>query len=169
LNPLAAIAERDSSPDALRDVLFSPARFELDSVQRVGRIRAAAARPVRLREGAGGERLQHRSDIGRTCIVSSSICIDDPLDWQVFTIWFTMLLNRHGDKILRAKGLLAIKGADRPAVLHAIQHLVHPVLHLGAWPDESRTSKLVFITEGLDGAAIEASFHRFCAALEDTD
>lgn len=168
LNPLASIAERGSTPDALHDVLFSPACFAPDSVQRVARIGAAAARPVRLREGGGSERLQHRSDIERTAITSSSISIDDPLDWQVFTLWFTMLLNRHGDKILRVKGLLAIKGADRPTVVHAIQHLVHPVLHLDGWPNESRTSKLVFITEGLDGAAIEASFHRFCGALEDT-
>ncbi|MGV7247277.1 hypothetical protein, partial [Caballeronia sp. M23-90] len=28
-----------------------------------------------------------------------------------------MLLNRHGDKILRVKGLLCIADSDRPAVL----------------------------------------------------
>lgn len=97
--------------------------------------------------------------------------IDDAIDWQVFTLWFTMLLNRHGDKILRVKGLLSIAGSDRPAVLHAVQHLVHPVLHLDAWPstssDPERSSRLVFITEGLARDAIEASYARFRHHLEE--
>jgi G3E family GTPase len=160
LNPLAEIVERNSSPDALRELLFRPARFAPDSVQSVCEIGAGT---VRL--GEGGGRLSHRVDAGRNDVVSSCIRIGDPLDWEVFTLWFTMLLNRHGDKILRVKGLLALEGADRPAVLHAVQHLVHPVLHLEEWPDASRVSTLVFITEGLDGAAIEASYRRFCAAL----
>jgi G3E family GTPase len=161
LNPLAEIVERNSSPDALRELLFKPARFAPDSVQSVSEIGAGT---VRL--GEGGGRLAHRVAIERNAIVSSCIRLEEPLDWQVFTLWFTMLLNRHGDKILRVKGLLALEGAERPAVLHAVQHLVHPVLHLEEWPDASRASTLVFITEGLDGASIEASYRRFCAALE---
>ncbi|MFP3646699.1 CobW family GTP-binding protein [Paraburkholderia sp. SIMBA_054] len=167
LNPLATIDVRNSSPDALRELLFAPARFASNSVQSIGRIGASAARPVRLREAGGGELPTHRSVVGPSSIVSSSMCINDPLDWQVFTLWLTLLLNRHGDKILRMKGLLSIKGADRPAVVHAIQHLVHPVLHLEKWPDGSRMSRLVFISEGLDGAAIETSYYRFNVALGD--
>jgi G3E family GTPase len=160
LNPLAEIVERNSSPAALRELLFKPARFAPDSVRSVCETGAGT---VRL--GEGGGRLAHRVDAERNDIVSSCIRIEEPLDWQVFTLWFTMLLNRHGDKILRVKGLLALEGAERPAVLHAVQHLVHPVLHLDEWPDASRASTLVFITEGLDGAAIDASYRRFCAAL----
>jgi G3E family GTPase len=97
--------------------------------------------------------------------------IDAPIDWQIFTIWFTMLLNRHGDKILRVKGLLSIAGSGQPAVLHAVQHLVHPVLHLDAWPsapaNPQRRSQLVFITEGLGRDAIEASYARFQHHLEE--
>lgn len=160
LNPLAEIVERHASAEALRELLFAPARFAPDSVRSVCGI---GARTVRL--GEGGGRLAHRAEVERNDVVSSCIRIEAPLDWQIFTLWFTMLLNRHGDKILRVKGLLALEGADRPAVLHAVQHLVHPVLHLEAWPDASRASTLVFITEGLDGAAIEASYRRFCKAL----
>ena len=102
-------------------------------------------------------------------IVSFCMQIDEPIDWQVFTIWFTMLLNRHGDKILRVKGLLSIAGCAQPAVLHAVQHLVHPVLHLDAWPDAQRRSKLVFITEGLARESVEASYARFRQRLEEPD
>ncbi|SOE96334.1 GTPase, G3E family [Burkholderia sp. D7] len=102
-------------------------------------------------------------------IVSFCMQNDKPIDWQVFTIWFTMLLNRHGDKILRVKGLLSIAGCAQPAVLHAVQHLVHPVLHLDAWPDAQRTSTLVFITEGLARDSVEASYARFRQRLEEPD
>jgi G3E family GTPase len=102
-------------------------------------------------------------------IVSFCMQIDEPIDWQVFTIWFTMLLNRHGDKILRVKGLLSIAGCAQPAVLHAVQHLVHPVLHLDAWPDAQRTSTLVFITEGLARDSVETSFARFRQHFEEPD
>ncbi|MGV7247278.1 GTP-binding protein, partial [Caballeronia sp. M23-90] len=62
-----------------------------------------------------------------------------PLDWQVFTLWFTMLLNRHGDKILRVKGLLCIADSDRPAVLHADRYTsrlagLHPLVHDASQP-----------------------------------
>ncbi|MDH6147199.1 MULTISPECIES: CobW family GTP-binding protein [Paraburkholderia] len=100
-------------------------------------------------------------------IVSFCMQINEPIDWQVFTIWFTMLLNRHGDKILRVKGLLSIAGCAQPAVLHAVQHLVHPVLHLDAWPDTQRRSKLVFITEGLARESVEASYAWFRQRLEE--
>jgi G3E family GTPase len=102
-------------------------------------------------------------------IVSFCMQIDEPIDWQVFTIWFTMLLNRHGDRILRVKGLMSIAGCAQPAVLHAVQHLVHPVLHLDAWPDAQRSSKLVFITEGLPHDNVEASYARFRQRLEEPD
>jgi hypothetical protein len=29
-------------------------------------------------------------------------------------VWFTMLLNRHGDRILRVKGILDIVGSPQP-------------------------------------------------------
>jgi G3E family GTPase len=102
-------------------------------------------------------------------IVSFCMQIDEPIDWQVFTIWFTMLLNRHGDRILRVKGLLSIAGCAQPAVLHAVQHLVHPVLHLEVWPDARRRSTLVFITEGLARDIVEASYARFRQHFEEPD
>jgi G3E family GTPase len=102
-------------------------------------------------------------------IVSFCMQIDEPIDWQVFTIWFTMLLNRHGDRILRVKALLWIAGCAQPAVLHAVQHLVHPVLHLDVWPDAQRRSTLVFITEGLARDSVEASYARFRQRLEEPD
>ena len=38
-----------------------------------------------------------------------------------------------------------------------VQHLVHPPIHMTAWPDADRRSRLVFIVDGLDRSLIERS------------
>jgi G3E family GTPase len=162
INPAARIVERNLSADGLLALLFAPSYEVAAAIARIGR---SGTGVVRL--GSGDGRLAHRTETSGTRLASHCFRIDAPLDWQVFTLWFTMLLNRHGDKILRVKGLLALNGSDRPTVLHAVQHLVYPVLHLDEWPDDTRVSQLVFITEDLDGSAIEASYQRFVAALEE--
>jgi G3E family GTPase len=47
--------------------------------------------------------------------------------------------------------------------VHGVQHLVHPPVHMGAWPDADRQSHLVFIVDGLDRTAIERSLRAFLA------
>jgi G3E family GTPase len=86
---------------------------------------------------------------------------DAPVDWTRFGIWLTMLLHRHGDALLRVKGILNVADAVTPVAVHAVQHLVHPPRHLGGWPDGDRRSRLVFITRGLDPVMIERSFRAF--------
>jgi G3E family GTPase len=60
-----------------------------------------------------------------------------------------MLLNRHGDALLRVKGILNVADAATPVAVHAVQHLVHTLRHLDAWPEEDRRSRLVFMPAGL--------------------
>ena len=90
-----------------------------------------------------------------------SMNFDEPLDWTAFGIWLTMLIHRHGQDVLRIKGLLNVKGAGAPVLINAVQHVVHPPMHLGAWPDADRRSRLVFIVRDLDRARIEASLAAF--------
>jgi G3E family GTPase len=99
---------------------------------------------------------RHADDI-RTLALS----FDEPVDWTRFGIWLTMLLHRHGDELLRVKGILNVAEAATPVAVHAVQHLVHPPRHLNAWPDADRRSRLVFIARGLDPAVIERSFRAF--------
>jgi G3E family GTPase len=87
---------------------------------------------------------------------------DRPLDWSAFGLWFSLLVHRHGDRILRVKGILDIEGSTTPVAVHAVQHLMHAPEHLTAWPTSERASRLVFITDGLDGARVQRSFSTFC-------
>ncbi|MEA2802899.1 MAG: hypothetical protein QOE49_2994 [Rhodospirillaceae bacterium] len=45
--------------------------------------------------------------------------------------------------------------------VHGVQHLVHPPIHMTAWPDADRRSRLVFIVDGLDRSVIERSLQAF--------
>lgn len=88
---------------------------------------------------------------------------DAALDWTAFGVWMSMLLHRHGDRVLRMKGLLNVAGVPGPVLVNGVQHLVHPPAHLDRWPDEDRRSRVVVISTGLGREAIERSLQAFNA------
>ena len=82
----------------------------------------------------------------------TSFCLRFPgkLDWHAFGLWFSMLAHRHGDKLLRVKGILDVEDSETPVAIHAVQHVIHAPEHLPGWPDAERGSRIAFITQGLD-------------------
>ncbi|MBA4790101.1 MAG: GTP-binding protein [Rhizobiales bacterium] len=102
---------------------------------------------------APGDGERHSADLS-----SFTLRIAETLDWPVFTLWLSALLHAHGDRILRVKGLLKTSSADTRLAVHGVQHVMHPPIHLPA--DEADESYLVFITRGIEKAAISSSFHR---------
>ncbi|MFE1597528.1 CobW family GTP-binding protein [Methylobacterium sp. ID0610] len=86
-----------------------------------------------------------------------------PLDWIRFGLWLSMLLHRHGERVLRLKGLVAVAGSPTPVVIQGVQHLIHPPLHLPAWPEAPRT-RLVAIVRDLDPERLRRSFAAFTRA-----
>ena len=91
---------------------------------------------------------------------SVSLTFDHPLDWVAFSVWLSMLLHAHGERVLRVKGLLNV-GTTGPVVLNGVQHIIHAPEHLAAWPDADRDSRLVFILHRLEPLAIERSLQAF--------
>jgi G3E family GTPase len=89
------------------------------------------------------------------------VIVDEPIDWTAFGIWLTMLLNRHGDKVLRVKGILNLAGEAAPVAIHGVQRLMHNPVHMNAWPDNDRRSRIVFIVDGLDPDLIQRSLAAF--------
>jgi G3E family GTPase len=83
------------------------------------------------------------------------------IDWSSFGIWLTMLLHAHGERVLRVKGILDVKGAVGPVAIHGVQHMVHPPIHLRAWPEGPRVSRLVFVVSDMSEESIRESFEVF--------
>jgi G3E family GTPase len=105
----------------------------------------------------------HSHNVNRHDARLQAFCLtfDRPLDWTAFGIWLSMLLHSRGTDVLRVKGLLNVFDADGPVVINGVQHLVHPPVHLPAWPDGDRRTWLVFIVRDIARADIERSLAAF--------
>jgi G3E family GTPase len=93
-------------------------------------------------------------------VVAHCLVFEEPLEWVAFGVWLTMLLAARGGDVLRVKGLLDV-GAAGPLLLNGVQHVVHPPVHLAAWPDGDRRSRLVLIARGLERQALDRSLAAF--------
>lgn len=82
------------------------------------------------------------------------------IDWPTFAVWLSMLLEAHGPKVLRIKGLLDV-GVSGPIAINTAQHVVHPPEHLPHWPDKARRDFLVVISRGLETTQIARSLAAF--------
>jgi G3E family GTPase len=102
---------------------------------------------------------RHDARIGAFCIT-----LEQPLDWQGVAMWLEMLVASRGESLLRVKGILNLRGRDRPVAIHAVRHLMHPPVQLAAWPEgDPRTSRIVFITRDLPRAVVEDGLLAFQA------
>jgi len=116
----------------------------------------------------GAAATQHRgglfaaTEVGEhdAAVGSFTLSLPDRVDWPAFTLWLSALLHRHGDRILRVKGLIRTSAGANPVVIHGVQHSMHPPVHL-VGPDDGQKSFLVFITRELDRRRIEDSLTRF--------
>ncbi len=107
-----------------------------------------------------GRHKSHKDDIQTLCL-----SVDEAFEEQAFRHWLSLLTALRGEHLLRFKGLIHIaEKPDRPLVVHAAQHLVHPSSTLPEWPDADRRSRLVFITQGMDPQVIERTLHKFTGA-----
>jgi G3E family GTPase len=87
----------------------------------------------------------------------------DPIEWLAFARAMETLIALRGADLLRVKGLLDVAGCRGPVVVQYVQHLAHPPVELESWPDEDRTSRVVFITRSLPERQVRELF----AAVRD--
>jgi G3E family GTPase len=87
-----------------------------------------------------------------------------PLEWPLFQRTMETLIALRGPDLLRVKGLLNLAGSKGPVVFQAVRHLIHPPVELAAWPDQDRSSRLVFITCGVGERQVHNLFNA-CKAL----
>ena len=97
-------------------------------------------------------------------IKSVSLTSEKPIDGVRFTQWLDKLLAEKGQDILRAKGILNVKGEDKRLVFQAVHMILEGELQQ-TWKDgDPRMSRAVFIGRHLDAAALKAGFESTIAA-----
>ena len=154
LNPDAPLLGADSPDLDPVDLLITDIHDRQSTSREVERWMHAAGDAA----GADAGHDPHPAAITATCFTFDAV-----LDWTAFGVWMSMLLHRHGDRVLRLKGLLNVAGVPGPVLVNGVQHLVHPPAHLDRWPDDDRASRLVVISSGLDREVIERSLQVFNA------
>ena len=158
INPIAPISRTPGDED-LWQLLLSQDSFDPKSRDKESRALAEAV--ARLHVETPGLAHEHaRLHHGRS-IVSFAVRFTHPIDWSPFAVWLSLVVHRHGRKILRVKGLLDVPGAKGPICLNAVQHFIHPPVHLDEWPDDDHSSRLVFIVQDLDEIAVRISLANF--------
>jgi G3E family GTPase len=91
---------------------------------------------------------------------------------STFEMFLELMRSMHGPKLLRMKGIVKIaETPDTPVVVHAVQHLMHPLARLPAWPDADARTRMVFIVRDIDPRTISELFDAFlgAAALDRAD
>ena len=102
--------------------------------------------------------------VAESGISSISLTADRPIDGNKVTAWLNNVLQTQGVDILRAKGILDVKGDDRRLVFQAV-HMILEGDFQRPWNDnDQRYSRLVFIGRNLDEAGLRAGFESCIAA-----
>ncbi|QID16402.1 GTP-binding protein [Nitrogeniibacter mangrovi] len=111
---------------------------------------------------APGPRRAERHDLR---VRSFVIELPATVPWYGFAATMGRILDTHGDKLLRVKGLVAVYGTEtQPLVIHCVQNVAYPAVRLDAWPPgeafADRHGRMVFIVQDLseaDEAGIRAA------------
>ena len=146
--------EKDEAED-----VFSDMAGWLSSAQ-------GADNKTRLADQPNAHEHEHPHSSIRTFVIE----LESSIDREEFNEFIQDLALEFGENLLRMKGILNVEdSSDQPAVVHGVQHVFFPIRWLDGWPSEERTSKLVFITQGVDPDVVRARFDRWTAATGGLD
>jgi G3E family GTPase len=164
LNPLAPIhrAERAGVP---LEAILGRGGFDLD---RILELEPEFLNPPHGEEGHvhdetcehdhDGHDHSHHDHEHDDDIKGVALRIDRPVDPQRVTTWLNDLLARQGPDILRAKGILNVKGEDRRLVFQAVHMILEGDFQQPWREGEDRSSRMVFIGRNLDEALLRVGF-----------
>jgi G3E family GTPase len=115
--------------------------------------------PTRLTEAASDQRNTFVAEAAHSDGIGSFVLTQEkPIPWAVFARSMDALMQLRGPDLLRAKGFLNVEGCKGPIVVQFVQHLAHPPVELESWPDETRQSRVVFITRNISEQQVRNLF-----------
>lgn len=96
-------------------------------------------------------------------ISTVELATEQPLDWEAFAVWLSLLVHRRGPDVLRVKAVLDVRDVG-PVALHGVQHIIHRPEHLPGPPPGA--SRIVLIVRDIDPGLLERSFRTFLGQWE---
>lgn len=99
---------------------------------------------------------RHDDHIQAHCFI-----FEHPFQEGRFEGWLQIVMQLMGHNLLRVKGLVHLAGYPGPMLIHGVQHVFHPTAMLAEWPDDERTTRLVFITYDIDRDTLARTFELF--------
>jgi G3E family GTPase len=83
----------------------------------------------------------------------------DAIPAGAFETFMDLVRSLHGPDLLRVKGVAKLaEHPDKPVVVHAVQHLMHPPAVLERWPDDDHSTRMVFIVRDIAPRTITGLF-----------
>jgi G3E family GTPase len=161
LNPAAAIldaAAGEAAAARLTDCgLYDPATKTPD-VRRW--LAAEAYADAEAAHAHAHDANRHDANIRAFCLSTEAA-----IPASAFEMFLELIRSMHGPKLLRLKGVVKIAETPHtPMVVHAVQHLMHPLARLPAWPDDDTRTRIVFIVRDIDPRTIRELFDAFLGA-----
>jgi len=114
---------------------------------------AEAGETERGYAAGGADEIHHAHDPNRHDAHIRAFCLStpQPVPAGALEMFLELLRALHGPNLLRLKGVVKLfEHPDRPVVIHAVQHLMHPPARLEGWPDGDRTTRMVFIVRDIE-------------------
>jgi len=117
--------------------------------------------PIALRRKGkrAGHAAVHSHGHHGSSVTSFVVNLPVPVDWYNFSVEMGRILQTHGSRILRIKGLVNVNGDPLPRVIHCVQDVAYPPISLNKWPEQSpfedRQGRLVFIVSDLVAEHVE--------------
>jgi G3E family GTPase len=147
--PLISAVQGELDPAAIIDTGYAATEDAQSNV--LGWLAASRYHPV-----TGAQALLGRGTdaVHDSAVHSFVVRFARPLDRHVVLAAVNLLCAIEGEHILRIKGVLDVAGEPHPLVLHAVQHTIYPLTHLGSRPEGHSGSALVFIVRDLDPAFV---------------
>ena len=130
-----------ATPLLAADIVPADLFTAADPQARTARLAALPAAPGR----SPFQRAQHSDGIATFTLQRGR-----PMPALALTLLLQALAEHCGARLLRVKGLVHVAELpDQPALIHGVQHVFAPPEFLPRWPSGDRTTRLVFITQGV--------------------
>jgi G3E family GTPase len=165
LNPLAPI-HRARRADVPLDAILGRGGFDLERIVNLEPefLNPRHGEPGHVHDEHCDDDHHHHDHEHDDEISSVALTLHVPMDRRKVSRWLTGLVAKQGQDILRAKGIIDVKGEKRRLVFQSVHMVLEGDLQREWKPKEQRFSRIVFIGRKLDPAALKAGFEACVAA-----